>query len=202
MRYEKWCCAFSSWHWDWTDTFWAVWNTIPQVPCQLCTVVNGYRKIWDNPAQTSPVYFPRWPPCSFNSVQEIVHLPFQRVIYSTQEHSRLPMAKVYTVTSYKSASYDQKLGTLPPLQMGPLGQTAQNHNLHPKLSVELFISRHIFIFQQQPLLIRLDDCLPKHTHLPRFFRSLSWASWSGDIKTNSTSKCDVFSSLHLFWTHV
>lgn len=33
------------------------------------------------------------------------------------------MAKVYTVIFYEAALYDQKPGTLPPLQTGPLGQT-------------------------------------------------------------------------------
>lgn len=54
-------------------------------------------------------------------------LPLKRGIYSAQEHSMLPVAEVYAVAFYEAALYDQKLGTLPPLQTGPLGQIAPLH---------------------------------------------------------------------------
>ena len=60
-------------------------------------------------------------------MQEIVLLPLQRGSYSAQEYIRLPMAKVYTVTFYEAALYDQKLGTLPSLQAGLLRQIAPLH---------------------------------------------------------------------------
>lgn len=43
-------------------------------------------------------------------------LPLQRGIYTAQEHSRLCLAKVCTVSFYEAAFCEQNLGTLPSLQ--------------------------------------------------------------------------------------